>query len=357
MRAQNAFHRRRNRTGLFAAIMLNALWRASADPPPPPGDHSKRTWQEIVDTANQPAVLWITFLGTYENGLQDRQTGTGFIVSAEGHFLTCSHVLPPNKPYKAYEAKVVVGSRDGPAYTVRDTDLKDRYEDADLVVFQLPKTPTPWHSIQAVNENGVRHMPVMGLGFPLEEDLTYANGEITSLRANKPKCWLTSAPLNRGMSGGPIFDESGAVVAVTASGHPDAQLISEIIPISIAVDALRHVASPSLTKQSKAVQQSAEQLAKAAVKVDQVQDALPTKQLNAEQQNKISDLLNKAAESQEAALSAYKKFVEISRDRPGRQSIAERAPVVEDLKDRAKEYQAIGNALARLVETTAPGDQ
>jgi S1-C subfamily serine protease len=37
--------------------------------------------------------------------------------------------------------------------------------------------------------------------------------------------WLTDAGLTRGMSGGPVFNRSGAVVGIVASG-------SKLIPIS-----------------------------------------------------------------------------------------------------------------------------
>jgi S1-C subfamily serine protease len=358
MKAQYAFDQRGGLV-LVATILLCAVRNAFPQPPPAEGDRSMRAWQEIVHAANETTVLFISFSGKYENGLEDKQTGTGFIISAEGHFLTCSHVLPPSDVYKSYEAKVVVGAKQGITYTIGRDDFIDRHEDADLVVFRLPRAPTttPWHSIQAISKKGAAHMPVMGLGFPLDEDLTYANGEITSLRAKRAMYWLTSAPLNRGMSGGPIFDESGAVIAVTASGHPGAQLISEVIPISFAVPSLELIQSPALTKQSRAVQQSAEQVAKAAAKLDEAEDALPGKELSSDQKAKVEDLLQKATESEQTWVAAYKKFIQIKQTRPGRESMSERQQVVDDLKDSANKYHAAGNALAQVIKTTPGADQ
>jgi Trypsin-like peptidase domain len=338
---------------LLAMMIVGAVRNAFPQPPPAGGERSARAWQEIVHAANELTVLSISFSGKYENGFEDRQTGTGFIISAEGHFLTCSHVLPPSDVYKSYEAKVVVGAKQGTTYTIGRDDFIDRYKDADLVVFRLPRAPTttPWHSIQAISTKGAAHMSVMGLGFPLDEDLTYANGEITSLRAKRAMYWLTSAPLNRGMSGGPIFDKSGAVIAITAAGHPSAQLISEVIPISFAVPSLELIQSPALTKQSRAVQQSAEQFQKAVKKVEKTEQALPTKQLDPDDSAKIAELLQKAEQSEEAWYEEYKKFVELNRTKPRRESMSERQDVVVSLTETAKEYHATTQALARIVDT------
>jgi S1-C subfamily serine protease len=349
---------------LIAVAIIISPRSASSQPPPSPTPSPTSTpctptWQEIVQTTNEASVVWINFVGTYENGAQDPRSGTGFIVSSEGFCLTCSHVLPPTKPYSSYEAKVIVGRKDGGGheYIIHADDVKDRIEDRDLALFKLPADGALWRSVQTINQNGRTHMPVMGLGFPLEEDMTYANGEITNLKARRVPCWLTSAPLNPGMSGGPIFDCAGAVIAVTTSGHPDAQLISEVMPITFAEPILKRIHSPVTTKQSQALQESAQQVIQVAAKIEKAEDTLPDKQVSPEKQEKVDDLRQKAEGSKEAWITAYKKFVEISQSRPGRQSVSERQEVLGDLRDSAKEYQDAGHALTKIVKNLSDADQ
>ena len=316
-----------------------------AEQPPAPA------WQETVQTDNTGSVVFINFSGKHENGAEDTWTGTGFVVSAEGFFITCSHVLPPTKEYTEYNVKAVIGARQGTEYYLDADDFIDRLEDLDLVLFRLPEATTPWHSIQRTKMKVARHTPIMGLGFPLNEGLLYAEGEITSLRAKKASHWLTDAPLNQGMSGGPVFDRTGAVVAIVAAGHPAAQRISEVIPIVCARRFLEDYGSPVLTQQNQAVQQSAEQLQKAAEKVEKTEQALPTKQLDPSDSAKVTELRQKAEQSKEAWHEEYKKFVELNRTKPGRESISERQDVVVNLKETAKEYHATTKALARIVDT------
>jgi Trypsin-like serine proteases, typically periplasmic, contain C-terminal PDZ domain len=309
------------------------------------------SWEETVQAANSSSVVFITFSGKQANGLEDPRTGTGFIVSADGFFITCSHVLPPTKEYTDYKATVVIGARQGTEYYLDVDDFIDRLENLDLVLFRLPDVGTPWHSIQRTKMKATAHTPILGLGFPLNEGLVYAKGEITSLHAKKAIHWLTDAALNRGMSGGPVFDRTGAVVAIVAAGQPAAQRISELIPIGCAKRFLEDYGSPVLTQQNQAVQQVAENIQKTTEKVEKIEDTLSKKELNAEQSAKADDLLQKAAKSKENWDAAYNKFVEINRTKPGRKSISERQDVVIDLKDAAKEYHATTKALARIVDT------
>jgi S1-C subfamily serine protease len=334
--------------GAITAICSPSVLCEEAPPSTPADQPPTRTWQQVQST-NETSIVHIAFSGTYENGAEDKWTGTGFIVSPEGHLLTCSHVLPPSRGYKSYGAQLVVGAQQGTVYTIDGDDLIDRLEDLDLVLFKLPQTPTPWHSIQSVNKKAVVHMPVMGLGFQLDQGLTYSNGEITNLRPKKARCWLTNAPLNKGMSGGPIFDQTGAVIAVVASGHPEAQLISEIIPINFAWRFFEEIDSPVITKQNQAVQQTAELVTKVAQKVEKTQETLPTKQLAPDQSAKADELLQKAEQSKDAWLAAYNKFLELSKNKPRRESKSERQEIIGDLKDTAQEYHATTDALVHLV--------
>jgi len=261
--------------------------------------------------------------------------------------------MPDPKDYVSYEGKVVIGAEQGVEYKVGKDDWMDKLENHDLALFRLPQAVVPWHSIQSANWKCAVLTPVMGLGF-MDQGFTPAIGSITNLRPKIAKHWITSAPLNRGMSGGPVFDETGAVVAIVAAGHPEEQLISEVIPINLARPLLEEAASPIVTRLNQAVQQSAEQLTKAAEKIENTQLVLETKGLDAEQTKKVADLALKAGKSKDAWVSAYNRFVETNWNMPGRQSISERREIVAELKDTSRKYHAASNDLAQVANTAEP---
>jgi len=72
------------------------------------------------------------------------------------------------------------------------------------------------------------------LGFPAKmigqtEAMSSAEGMLSNVHG-PGGLWQTTLPLNRGNSGGPVFDYSGQVVAVAVGGFDDAHLITFVRP-------------------------------------------------------------------------------------------------------------------------------
>ncbi len=209
-----------------------------------------QSWEQSVLEANESSIVFINVAATRTNGLVDPFTGTGFIVHSDGFVLTCNHVIPKEEaPYKSVVATGSVGSRyeyPQPLQVI----LRD--EQRDLALLKLPMRASRWRSVEsaAQGKNGSR---ILVLGFPLNENLLGVPGLITGTDGRGGR-WLTNAAINRGMSGGLVFDQLGAVIAVAVAGYEEAQGLNLVIPISFARGILDSVDVNSLFRAASASQ-------------------------------------------------------------------------------------------------------
>lgn len=220
---------------LFLYVSLTAL---SQEPVSAAADEDN--WHQAVHASHEGSIVFINVTATRSNGLVDSSTGTGFIVHPDGFVLTCNHVVPKKEPeYKSVEPTGAVGSRYEYPFPLQ---VIFRDEQRDLALLKLPGRASPWRSVASAAP-GTKGMNIVSLGFPLSENLLSVPGSITGTDGRGGR-WITNSALNRGMSGGPIFDRKGSVVAVAAGGYEEAQAINLIIPISFAKDLLEAVGSP-----------------------------------------------------------------------------------------------------------------
>ncbi|MBV8282828.1 MAG: trypsin-like peptidase domain-containing protein [Candidatus Eremiobacteraeota bacterium] len=195
-----------------------------------------------IRQANVQSLVFIKATAKRANGLEDEFTGTGFIVHPDGYVLTCNHVVPPEgTDYANVECSGAVGGRYEHAYPLT---VIERNEQRDLMLLKLPESERgPWRSLRTSALAQVDSR-IVALGFPLDEGLVEAPGSITGNEAHGR--WFTNAGLTFGMSGGPVFDESGAVVGIVTGGHPEARILDLVFPLSGASSLLQEVNSPLL---------------------------------------------------------------------------------------------------------------
>jgi len=134
-------------------------------------------------------------------------SGTGFVVSAQGHVLTNHHVVEGCREMRTGDRRVA-------ALVASD-------EARDLAVLKLPPGGEA-----AILRGGGEARPgddIVVLGYPLYgllgSDAIVTTGTISSLaglRDDRNKMQI-SAPVNPGNSGGPVLDQSGHVVGVVVS--------------------------------------------------------------------------------------------------------------------------------------------
>ena len=173
--------------------VLARAWQPQTSPTPLPPS------ADTADDVSEPPALQIT------------GTGTGFIVSRQGHVLTNYHVI---------EACGALSARHGDtehALTLVASDPR-----ADLAV--LEKGPLPTTLATFRTGKGIRPGDdVVVIGFPLRQLLAseahVTTGTVSALAGlkNDARHLQISAPIQSGNSGGPLLDRSGNIVGVITS--------------------------------------------------------------------------------------------------------------------------------------------
>jgi hypothetical protein len=202
---------------LSGSILVTAL--------PPVGVAASPSLTECIFQTYLPAVGEITYKGRLANNDPFEQTGTGFVVLANGTMLTAAHVVtsdqarPENKVAEETVEVKILGSSESASIESRD-------EQRDIAVLKLPRMyGRSWPTVPLRLDGDVAPgTSVWALGFPRGFDATVTPPAIvSSLNAklnDKPKSLMqTSLDLEEGMSGGPVFDASGEVIGMSVQRH------------------------------------------------------------------------------------------------------------------------------------------
>jgi S1-C subfamily serine protease len=139
------------------------------------------------------------------------QTGTGFVISSNGHVVTNQHVIDG--------CGEITGNLSGEAPLKLRLVSSD--ETNDLALLQAP---SPFKDVAAIRANSVETGEgVIAIGYPyrglLTSDFTVTTGIVSSLSGifNDTRHLQISAAVQPGNSGGPLLDFTGAVVGVVAA--------------------------------------------------------------------------------------------------------------------------------------------
>lgn len=140
--------------------------------------------------------------------------GSGFLVSADGYIVTNNHVVSPDA--RARLEEVTVTLPDGTAYpaVVVGTDA-----DSDLAVLKITR-PEPFPFVRFGDSSEARVGDwVIAIGNPFGLGGTVTSGIVSSVLRNVgsgayDRYIQTDAAINRGNSGGPLFDMQGNVIGI-----------------------------------------------------------------------------------------------------------------------------------------------
>ena len=180
--------------------------------------------------------------------ITDDSTGTGFVIDSSGLVATNEHVV-------GAASAVRVRFTNDKTYTAQVLG-KDAHADLALVQIRSQDTFTP--AKLANSSNVAVAETVIAIGFPLGYQLgdspSTTKGIISSIRLHSGITKIQhDAAINPGNSGGPLFNESGFVVGVNASGYREydgigfAIAINELKSRTVALSRGQNTARPTPT--------------------------------------------------------------------------------------------------------------
>ena len=197
----------------------------------------------------------VTIYALFDGG--GRSQGSGFIVSADGHVLTNSHVITSagessSGPVRG-AASVYVVFADGDRLPAEIVGW-DLFNDTGVI-----KVDPADHAVRAIplGDSGdvVVGEPVAAIGSPFGNENSLAVGVVSAVSRSIPS--LTSryhvsnaiqvdAPINHGNSGGPLLDARGRVIGINAqirSESGNAEGVGFAIPINSARRSMEQLVS------------------------------------------------------------------------------------------------------------------
>ncbi|MGA7297190.1 MAG: Do family serine endopeptidase [Rhodanobacteraceae bacterium] len=167
--------------------------------------------------------------------------GSGFILSSDGYILTNNHVVD-------HADKVIVRLQDRRTLTAKVVGTDKTY---DIALLKIKASGLP-----AVSLGDSKSLKpgqwVLAIGSPFGFDYTVTQGIVSAVgrslanRNDQPYTTFiqTDVPINRGNSGGPLFNLAGEVVGINSqiySNTGDYAGVSFSIPIDIAMDAVNQI--------------------------------------------------------------------------------------------------------------------
>ena len=179
------------------------------------------TRQRIEVTPNNPfsgtpfAELFGRRNGNPQPQTREAQSlGSGFIISADGYVVTKNHVVAPDNRATLEEITVIMP--DGTEY---EAELVGSDAASDLAVLKVNRG-RPFPFVQFGESDGVRAGDwVIAIGNPFGLGGTVTSGIVSAVLRNAGggaynRYIQTDASINRGNSGGPLFDMRGNVIGV-----------------------------------------------------------------------------------------------------------------------------------------------
>ena len=204
----------------------------------------------IYQARSSGVVTIYALFGTHiQDGSGGTAQGSGFVVSPDGYILTNSHVITTaseSTPEETPEVAdtVYVEFRSGERVSAEVVGF-DPFDDVGLLKVdpaEQPLEPVPLGDSSAVTVGD----PVAAIGSPFGQTTSLSVGVVSATERSIASLTSTfdlvdaiqtDAPINRGNSGGPLFDARGRVIGISAQIRSDsgtAEGVGFAVPINAA---------------------------------------------------------------------------------------------------------------------------
>lgn len=228
-----------------------------------------------VVQANRGSVVFIKAQKVNPmNGAITEVEGTGFIVSKSGLVVTSGHVVSSAGAAEV-DIRGAVASREG---TLEGMEVIYENSNMDVALLRFKNTAPartpivigdPWKVSDAAT--------VYAMGFPTKEEWFHTEGKLSGKGAPRGS-WNTTMVLNPGMSGGPVFNSDGQVIAMVwgASSTSGILGINRVLPINLLAEPLRLAGAVPVTAVTPLTDPTtpASQIVEVVYRIDQTQESL-----------------------------------------------------------------------------------
>ncbi|EDM36505.1 probable serine protease DO-like protein [Pedobacter sp. BAL39] len=181
----------------------------------PAAKHIEKMIAGCIEKAMATSVYiieWDTLAHKVQDGVDEANGFTGVVVSAEGHILTASHAAMPNQVYQ-------ISFPDGNkhiAVGVGRIGIQDKNTDYDMAMVKILK-PGSWPFAEMAASTELQlNQPVVSISYPgafFKRTPNVRFGRISDIDLTDGFI-ESSAKMEPGDSGGPLFDVLGRVVGV-----------------------------------------------------------------------------------------------------------------------------------------------
>lgn len=230
MRAMSQFFPRMAAGGVTVASLVLVLLSGSA--------FSETYTIDQIMSRDRKAIVYLKCKYVdINNNVQSCESGTGLFVTKDGYIITVRHVikdwlrLGPDVREK-YPLQGLIGSSHGDPIDLEVRYLGDWGTDDDIVLLHSLNPSKQYSSAPICYVKAVRTgIALYAFGFPNGKELFPAPGTFGDTNGENGY-WTAGIQIDRGMSGGPVYDREGNVIALVEGGVAMLSTPSYLIPLN-----------------------------------------------------------------------------------------------------------------------------
>lgn len=216
------------------------------EPSTPVAAAAARTTEDLYSTAELPLRSVRELADRFGEGVvlvsSPSGLGSGFFVTSDGHVVTNFHVIEGETLIAIDVIRKVGDERRRDRFEEVKILALDPYRDLALLKAPLPPDYTPVVTYVREQDDLRDGEPVFAIGNPAGLERSVSEGIVSK----RNRFWAgrlfiqTSAAINRGNSGGPLFNLRGEVVGVTNMILTETEGLNFAIPARYVIDFLRN---------------------------------------------------------------------------------------------------------------------